>query len=132
MGAGRPTKLTLDVQEKICQAIQMGATYVIACQYAGLAYNTFNEWMKAGESASTGRFHDFCEAVNAAEGRGAIKNLALIDKAAQDGAWQAAAWKLERRYPKDYGRRMIDMNHSGKIDVRSMTDAELESIIQPD
>ncbi len=30
--------------------------------------------------------------------------LAKIEKAASDGAWQAAAWKLERRYPHVYGR----------------------------
>ena len=29
----------------------------------------------------------------------------MIDNAAIDGTWQAAAWKLERRYPDEWGRR---------------------------
>ena len=39
-----------------------------------------------------------------------------IDKAAADGKWQAAAWKLERRYPAQYGKqekRLLE--HSGEI-----------------
>jgi hypothetical protein len=43
-------------------------------------------------------------------------NLEIIDKAAADGKWQAAAWKLERRYPTQYGRqekRLLE--HSGEI-----------------
>jgi hypothetical protein len=32
-----------------------------------------------------------------------VKWLARIEQAASEH-WQAAAWKLERRYPKDYGR----------------------------
>jgi hypothetical protein len=39
-----------------------------------------------------------------AEGRAAIGWLALIEQAAREGNWQAAAWKLERRYPETYGR----------------------------
>jgi hypothetical protein len=44
------------------------------------------------------------------------RNLEIIDKAAADGKWQAAAWKLERRYPTQYGRqekRLLE--HSGEI-----------------
>ncbi len=43
-------------------------------------------------------------------------NKEIIDKAAADGKWQAAAWKLERRYPSQYGRqekRLLE--HSGEI-----------------
>jgi hypothetical protein len=30
------------------------------------------------------------------------------------GTWQAAAWKLERRHPHIYGRRVVE--HDGAID----------------
>ena len=107
--AGRPSKLTPETQTRIVQAIRVGATYELAAQFGGIAYNTFNEWMKKGENAKAGRYRDFYEAVKEAEGDAAIKWLAVIDKAAAD-SWQAAAWKLERRYPNEYGRRVVDQN----------------------
>ena len=43
-------------------------------------------------------------AVERGEADAHARNLGLIQKAAQDGTWQAAAWFLERRYPELYGR----------------------------
>ncbi|PZC52328.1 hypothetical protein LH53_05795, partial [Mesotoga sp. TolDC] len=40
-----------------------------------------------------------------AEGEAIARNIAIIQRAAQDGVWQAAAWFLERRYPNDYARK---------------------------
>jgi transposase len=34
-----------------------------------------------------------------------IRSIKLINKAAKGGAWQAAAWWLERRIPATYGRK---------------------------
>ena len=48
MAGGRPSKLTAESQKRITDAIRVGATYELAAQYGGVAYNTFNEWMKAG------------------------------------------------------------------------------------
>lgn len=92
----RPTKYTPEVEQRICQAITMGATYEHAAAYGGIHYDTFNAWQK--------RYPAFSAAVKNAEGRAVMGWLAKIEKAASDGAWQAAAWKLERRYPHDYGR----------------------------
>lgn len=111
----RPTKLTPDAHKRIVQAIQLGATYELAAQYGGVAYNTFNEWMKAGAEVKSGPFRELYEAVKEAEGKGAIGWLAKIEAAANDGSWQAAAWKLERRYPHEYGRTVVDNKHSGTV-----------------
>lgn len=103
---GRPSKYTPEVAERICQAIELGATYELAAQYGGITYDTFNTWRK--------NKREFLEAINAAEGKGATKWLAKIEQAASDGAWQAAAWKLERRYPHSYGRTVNETQHTGK------------------
>lgn len=125
----RPTKLTDDTQKRIIQAIELGATYELASQFGGIAYNTFNEWMKAGERAESGAKRDFYEAVKQAEGKAAVKWLLQIEKASAEN-WQSAAWKLERRYPDTYGRR--DIRHSGRVnvDVTKLTDDELQRIIE--
>lgn len=97
----RPTKYTPETVKKITDAIKLGATYKLACNYAGIDYSTFNEWQKTKPK--------FSEAVKAAEGEAAVKWLAKIEAAAVK-SWQAAAWKLERRYPQDYGRTIQDHN----------------------
>lgn len=102
----RPTKYTPEVAERIYQAIELGATYELAAQYGGITYDTFNAWRKSKP--------EFSKGINAAEGKGATKWLAKIEQAASEGAWQAAAWKLERRYPKDYGRTVVENQITGK------------------
>lgn len=101
----RPTKYTPETVKKITDAIKLGATYELACNYAGIDYSTFNEWQKTKPK--------FSEAVKAAEGEAAVKWLAKIEAAAVK-SWQAAAWKLERRYPHDYGRTVQEQQHTGK------------------
>jgi transposase len=96
----RPSKYTPETVKKITDAIKLGATYELACGYAGITFETFNQWRKAKP--------EFSEAVKSAEGAAAVGWLARIEKAANDGTWQAAAWKLERRYPEQYGRQVHD------------------------
>lgn len=103
----RPTKYNDQTVSAIVQALSMGATYELAAQYAGITYETFNQWSKTKPA--------FSEAVKKAEGEAVVKWLAKIEKAASDGNWQAAAWKLERRYPREYGRQVIE--HAGSLEV---------------
>ncbi len=65
-------------------------------KYAGISFQTFNEWRKAK--------HEFSDQIESAEGSAAVGWLAKIEKAANDGNWTAAAWKAERRYPQYFGR----------------------------
>ena len=122
---GRPTKLNTATQKRIVQAIKMGTTYELAAQYAGISYATFNNWMNQGESALSGEFFEFFNAVKEAEGKAAVGWLAKIEKAATAGNWQAAAWKLERRYPATYGRTVQDNRN---FDMSTKTDDELRAI----
>lgn len=106
---GRKTKYTDEVVGRILYALEKGATYELACHYAGISFETFNEWRKAKP--------EFSEQVKLAEGSAALGWLAVIERAADDGQWQAAAWKLERRYPHMYGRTVQETHgkheHSG-------------------
>lgn len=101
---GRRSKYTPETVKKITDAIKLGSTYELAAGYAGITYETFNEWRK--------RKSEFSDAIKLAEGTAAVGWLAKIEKAASDGNWTAAAWKLERRYPEQYGRQLHE--HGGK------------------
>ena len=99
--AGRRSKYTPETVDKITQAIRLGATYKLACDYAGISEDTFANWK---------RLHsDFSEAIKTAEGGAVVGWLVKIEKAATEGNWQAAAWKLERRYPEMYGKQRLEL-----------------------
>ena len=102
------TKLTAERQARICQAIQLGAEYAMAAQFGGVDYSTMRRWIVAGDRGRA-PYRAFREAVKDAEARAVVGWLAKIEKAASDGEWTAAAWKLERRYPHVYGRRVQEV-----------------------
>lgn len=107
----RPTKYTEETAKKICDAIRIGATYELAAAYAGISADTFARW-RANNAG-------FAEKLREAEGQGAIGWLAKIEKAANDGDWRSAAWKLERRYPEQYGRQVVSQQHSGEVTFKA-------------
>ena len=101
---GRPTKLTPEVQERIVQALRAGNYQETAAAYAGIGESTFYEWMERGRDEPGSVYSEFVEAVTKAKADAEVRDVALIDKAATDGSWQAAAWKLERKFPHRWGR----------------------------
>ena len=102
----RPSKYTPEVVKKICRAIELGATYELAAKYAGTSYETFNTWRNTKPQ--------FSQAISEAEGKAAHGWLSMIEDSAASGQWTAAAWKLERRYPHDYGKTVQEQQHTGK------------------
>lgn len=93
----RPTKYVPETIDRVLSAIAIGAPFTHACHYAGISFETFNEWRKDKP--------EFSEQVKNAEGKAVVGWLERIEQAAKDGNWQAAAWKLERRLPEEFGRR---------------------------
>ena len=102
MPGGRPTRYTPERVAKILQAIRVGATQRAAAAYAGIDDSTVMRWKHKYPSLAT--------AINEAEGAAMVGWLAKIEAAANEGAWQAAAWKLERRYPHEYGRSAVEVS----------------------
>lgn len=146
---GRPTKFTPDVRRRILEAIRLGSTYDHAAAYGGLSDEGLRKWIRRGNDIAAQMeadeafvpndeemaFVDFVDQLKQAEGAAVHGWLAKIEKAATEGNWQAAAWKLERRYPHVYGRTVQE--HTGKdgapikidADVSTLTDEQLDAII---
>lgn len=113
---GRPTALTHEVQERIIQAVRGGSYLDDAANYAGIAERTLYRWLAKGRDAINAEelgyelteqerlYGQFCQALLKARADATIRNLTLIQNAAQSGSWQAAAWFLERTNPRKWGR----------------------------
>jgi transposase len=99
-------KKTPERMKRILQALELGATYQLAANAAGISATTLTRWMKEDEE-----FGDECRS---SEGKAAVRWLAKIEQAASAGDWHAAAWTLERRFPRDYGKRIVE--HEGTVD----------------
>ena len=121
---GRPSKLTPEVQEKICQAIRAGNYYEAASDYAGIDYSTFRRWMVKGEKAESGKYHEFCKAIKRAEHEAEVRLVAMWQKHMPDN-WQAIATFLERRWPDRWGRRM-DVRQDIKQEVQGQVTQRYE------
>ena len=94
----RRTKLNEEIAKRIIQAIQMGATYEIAAEHAGICRKTLYSWIEKGKTASQGsRYYTFLHDFRKAEARAALTSLTTIQKEIQNGDWKAAAWFLDRR-----------------------------------
>ena len=111
------TKLTPAAMDRFIQAIQLGSTIAMACKYAGFSKVSYYSWVKKAQTQPDSVFSEFRDRVEEAKGKAVVGWLAKIEKAASEGSWQAAAWKLERRYPEDYGRRVQELRHTGQVDT---------------
>lgn len=114
----RGPKLDRHLIDKLCDHIRIGTYVEIAVAACGVAKKTFYEWIKEGRLAfekgerglllnpRENMLRKFLVSIQQASAESEHRDLQNIDKAAQNPKhWQAAAWKLERRYPKRWGRR---------------------------
>lgn len=96
----KPKELTEEMERKFLEAIRLGCPVKDACGCAGLGESTYYRWMQEAEEGKTKRaqrFREFRERIKEVEGEATSNWLAVIEEAARNGQWQAAAWKLERR-----------------------------------
>lgn len=113
---GRIPLLNTQTQDKIVSAVRAGSYLDDAAALAGVSRHALFEWLAKGrqaqEKANTGHdltdretlYADFTDAVETARAEAQLRNVAIIQKAANEGTWQAAAWFLERTNPRKWGR----------------------------
>ena len=117
----RPTKLTPDVIEDICNWLKLGYYQEDASTMAGISPSTIYDWMKKGDEGQKAlesgtssslpaiqedgeveivdMYSEFSEAVKKARAEAEGAHLRNIRRAADNGTWQASAWWLERSFP---------------------------------
>lgn len=128
------TKLNEQTQAVLVEAIRKGNYIDNAAAMAGIAESSYYHWIERGdadiEAGKVTIYSEFSEAIKRAKAEGEQIDLDLIADAAGKGNWQAAAWRLERRFPTKWGKQdKLQLEHSGKIGAAEMTDAELDALI---
>lgn len=113
----RTSKLTPARHAAIVQMLRDGNYVETACRYVSISKQTFYTWLDRGEKATRGRYRDFYVDVEQARAEAEARNVQVVQKAAHDGTWQAAAWWLERRDPARWGRRVHDVNTTGNVTI---------------
>lgn len=101
---GRPYKFSLEIQDLICGLLERGNYLETAAACAGISKDTLFRWLKAGARESKGPLRGFSDSVKRAMAKSEASDVDLIGRAALEN-WQAAAWRLERKYPERWGRR---------------------------
>lgn len=104
-GRGRPLRLTQVVHDTIIKHLKVGAFRRHAAEAAGVSEDAVNSWLTRG-AAGEKAYVTFYEDVRKVQAEDAIRSQSVITRAQLahiDGDWKAAAWNLERKYPKLYG-----------------------------
>lgn len=119
---GRPTKFNREIRDKIINAIKAGMYVESAAKYAGISKDTFYDWLDKGAKKLDPKLVEFSDAVGKAMGESELRDVLNIERAAQGAKakydangvltqqemkpdWKASAWRLERKFPKRWGRR---------------------------
>jgi transposase len=120
----RPMKFSEDRAARVIEALRAGNYMETAAGYAGLSKTALYKYLAMGKDAveregkgetlteEEQRFAEFANGVEKARAEAEVRNVHLIQTAAQGGTWQAAAWFLERSHPGKWGRRE-KIEHSG-------------------
>ncbi len=90
------SKYTPERAEGIVECLKIGNTRRAAALSNGVSEDTLARWLV--------RYAAFADAVKRAEAEAEAEMVKLVRAAAPD-SWQAAAWYLERKQPRDWGRK---------------------------
>ncbi len=104
-GPGADTKLTPEVQEKICLQLRLGNFRETAAASAGVSSRTLRNWLKAAAEGKDPVYVKFARELELAEAAGETRDVAKMAKAGGED-WRSIAWRLERRYPKRWGQQL--------------------------
>ena len=102
---GRPTKLTPELSDAICEAIKQGLPDSAAALKAGIHRHTLAEWRERGRGGDP-EFSDFFDSYVCAREERRAHYQTLVDKhAIKDG--HVALRALQVLYPEYYGKHAL-------------------------
>lgn len=146
-------KLDDDLISRLADVVRAGNYIDVAASYLGISRQSFYRWMREGRdidrtiesgAATEDSLDDYSRLrlrlsreLDLALATAEVRDLALIGRAAEEN-WTAAAWRLERKYPDRYGKRVAVANADGQpfrvqatpmFDPSKLSDDELDTLI---
>jgi hypothetical protein len=112
-------KLNDEIEDIIVGAIQGGNYIETASALAGISKTTLYAWLKRGaryeQAKDDGkepdkddeRFYEFYQKVNQAMAFSEANDVQNLDNMSKNN-WVISAWRLERRFPERWSRRVVD------------------------
>jgi hypothetical protein len=134
--------LTDEVHDRIVGTLRLGNYVEHAASYAGISRATLYNWLKKGDSArdkresgellneTEERYAKFAEDVDNARATAIVRNVSIIQQAAQTN-WQAAGWWLERTAPQHFSRQVrteLSGPNQGPVQVSVTRDELIDEI----
>ena len=155
--AKRPwTKRTVTdaVIEQYCEFIAGGLGRASAAVMCGIPRSTMESWLTQGQKARSGQLRRFAAAVELAEAKCELKHLQhargkrVEEKVIQQGLDargrkqqverkttadpRESQWFLARKWPERYGRKMTEVEHSGKVDTGGGKHEVVVTLVEPE
>jgi transposase len=103
---GSTPTLTEKLIDELCAAVRNGAYIETAAALSGISKDSFYRWLRqADDEDAPALTKELSYAVKKALAEAEMRDLDTIGRAADGGQWQAAAWRLERKFPEKWGRK---------------------------
>lgn len=146
---GRPSLLTPEVIEDVRRLLPTCLYLETVADYIGVSRMSFHHWLKRGRKEADrlskkgakprpreALYAEFFYVHKKSLAEGQLHDLGVIKKASADqvipgtddtppsirkGEWQAAAWRLERRFPQQWGKKErteVTGKNGGELVVR--------------
>jgi hypothetical protein len=135
VGPGGKTKLTPELQAKMVEWIVAGNTFTNTCRLVRIAYNTFLDWMRAGEREDTPETVSFYNSIIGAEAECEARIVAQWDKInTKSKDWRSHQALLRDRHkwqpPAQKTETTLQVELSAQPDLSRLTVIELEQYMK--
>lgn len=132
---GNNTKFTEARQRVIVESLRRGASIRLAATSAAISENCLRKWIREGEDDWEKDDFDtnptdkatFAKACALATWEVAHNHLQNIEANAI-ADWRASAWLLERRFPKDYGKQVVELE--GEVAAKILNPEKVADIFK--
>lgn len=112
-------KYSKEIIEEISGYLEEGASAKDACDLAGISEETFYAWKKEKP--------EFSESVTKGKLKFKIGLIKTINEAGRK-TWQASAWILEHRYPKEFSLKHLDNTEYEETNKDELTPEQREMV----
>ena len=113
---GKPSIISKEIIDKVCQEISRGVPIEYSCLIAGISKSTYYKWLNKGKKEdddSDSLYKYFENKTNEAR---ALAVASRIEQIRVDNSWQSSAWWLERMAHEHFGKKQtIDANVDAKV-----------------